>query len=411
MKLLQLGRKKDRINNRQKAEPTSLTALCFLSIVFCLITLPSCSSTKTLSVSPSGEVASGNPNEKSSLEKPATNSGLSGEVKIDGSSSLFILSEIIGEAFHKANSGVKVTLNSSNTTEGFKKLCAGEIDISNASRPIKPEEIELCKKNNIEFIELPVSADGIVVAINSQNKAVAPNPQAKTVAVNPQDKTVVTAPQNTAVECLKLEELKKIWDSSSEGNIKTWDRINPKFTKQPITLFAPDKDSGTYSFFSKAILGGEGKIRTDYTSSQDDNVLVLNVAANQNAMGFFSYPYYETNKDKLKAVGIDSGKGCVKPSPDTINDGTYQPLSRPEFIYVQKESVSRPEVKGFVEFILTRNSQKFFLEFGYIPLPEELTKEAQQRFAEGKVGSIFQSKESQLGVNIKNLKTKEKKHE
>lgn len=375
-----------------------------------LLLLASCSSGKQPLTSASGEVGSGSPEEKASSPTPS-NSGLSGEVKIDGSSSLFLVSEAMGEAFQTANSGVKVNVNSSSSGAGFKKFCAGKTDISNASRPIKPEEIELCKKGNIEYIELPISADGIVVVINQKNKALAPNPQDKTVAVNPQDNTVVATPQNKALECLKVEELKKIWAPSAEGSIKTWNQVNSKFTKKPITLFGPDKDSGTYDFFTKTIIGAEGKSRTDYTASQDDNVLVLNVAADKNAMGFFSYPYYETNKDKLKVIGIDSGKGCVNPSPETINDGTYQPLSRPQFIYVKKESASRPEVKAFVEFLLSTASKKLFSEMGYIPLPEELIKEVQQHFAEGKVGSRFEGKGSQVGVTIKDLMTKEKKPE
>ncbi len=410
MKLVQLGRNNYTVNNKAKADRRSLTALCFLPLAFCLLTLPSCSSGKIPLVSPSGEVGSGNPEDKGASPTPSS-SGLSGEVKIDGSSSLFLLSEAMGEAFQKSNSGVKLIVNSSSTGAGFRKFCAGETDISNASRPIKPEEIELCKKGNIEYIELPISTDGIVVVVNPQNKAVVPNPQDKTVAVNPQDKTVVATPQKKALECLKVEELKKIWAPSAQGSIKTWDQVNSKFTKKPITLFGPDKDSGTYDFFTKVIIGEAGKSRTDYTANKDDNFLVLNVAADKNAMGFFAYAYYETNKDKLKVVGIDSGKGCVNPTPETINDGTYRPLTRPEFIYIKKESASRPEVKAFVEFLLSTTAKKLFLESGYIPLPEELNKEVQQHFAEGKLGSRFEGKGSQVGVTIKDLMTEEKKPE
>lgn len=405
MKLVRLGRNNHRVNNRLKVDPRSLTALSFLPLAFWLLTLPSCSSsTNETSVSPTGEVGSGNPSEQGAAP---SNSGLSGEVKIDGSSSLFLLSEAIAGEFRKSNPGVKITINSSGTTEGFRKLCAGEIDISNESRPIKPEEIELCKKGNIEFIELPIAADGIVVVINPQNNAVAPNPQNKTVAVNPQDKSVVTTPKQTAVECLKVEELKKIWSPSAQGTIKTWDLVNPKFTKEPIVLFGPEQTSGTYDFFTKRIMGEGGKTRTDYTAKQDDNFLVLNVAADKNAMGFFAYSYYETNKDKLKVVGIDNGKGCVKPSPDSINDGTYQPLSRPQFIYANKAGVSRSEVKGFLEFLLSTKAKNKFLEIGYIPLHEDVRSDVQKYFAEGKVGSRFTDKESQVGVTIKDLKPKE----
>ena len=417
MKLVESGRNNYKVKNKAKVDRRSLPAFILLPFAFCLLALPSCSSGKVPSVSPSGEVGSGNPDDKAASPTPS-NSGLSGEVKIDGSSSLFLLSDAMAEAFQKSNSSVKVTVNSSSTGAGFKKFCAGETDISNASRPIKLEEIELCQKGKIEYIELPISADGIVVVVNPKNKALAPNaqdntvavnPQDNTIAVNPQDNTVAVNPKKKALECLKVEELKRIWAPSAQGSMKTWDQINSKFTKKPIALFGPGKDSGTYDFFTKKIIGEEGKSRTDYTTNQDDNFLVLNVAADKNAMGFFSYAYYESNKDKLKVVAIDSGKGCINPSPDTINDGTYQPLSRPLFIYVKKEAVSRPEVKAFVDFILSTNSKKLFSETGYIPLPEELAKEVQQRFADGKVGSRFEGKESQVGVTIKDLMTKDKK--
>lgn len=325
---------------------------------------------------PSGE-AGGSPGAEASTSGAG---GLSGEVKVDGSSTVFPISEAMAEEFQKANSGVRVTVGSSGTGGGFKKFCAGETDISNASRPIKPEEVELCTKGKVEYIELPISYDGLSVVVNKES----------------------------TIECLKVDELKKMWEPAAQGKIKKWNQVNPQFPDRDLTLYGAGTDSGTYDFFTKAIVGEEGKSRGDYTASEDDNTLVQGVANDKNGLAFFGFAYYQNNQDKLKLVAIDGGKGCIKPSEATINDGTYQPLSRPEFIYVKKEAASRPEVKAFVEFQFNTANKKLISEVGYVPLPDELIAEVQKRFQAGKVGSIFEGKGSQVGVSLKDLMTKEK---
>ncbi|MHC0064064.1 PstS family phosphate ABC transporter substrate-binding protein [Nostoc sp. UIC 10890] len=316
---------------------------------------------------------------------PATNtaagSNLSGKVQIDGSSTVYPISEAMAEEFQKANPGVQVTVASSGTGGGFKKFCAGETDISNASRPIKPEEVELCKKGNIEYIELPIAYDGLSVVVN---------------------------PQNNFASCLKVDELKKMWEPGAQGKVTQWNQINPKFPAQKIGLYGPGTDSGTYDYFTQAVVGKEGESRGDFTASEDDNTLVQGVTADQGGIAFFGYAYYENNKEKLKLVGIDAGKGCVQPSPQTIGDGTYQPLSRPEFIYVKKTAATRPEVKAFVDFNYAPANQKLVTEVGYVPLPSDLLTEVQGRFNSGKVGSVFEGKGSQVGVTLKDLLKQEK---
>jgi phosphate transport system substrate-binding protein len=303
----------------------------------------------------------------------ATGSNLSGTVKVDGSSTVYPISEAMAEEFQKANPGIKVTVASSGTGGGFKKFCAGETDISNASRPIKPEEVELCKKGNIEYIELPIAYDGL---------------------------SVVVSPQNNFVECLKVDELKKMWETAAQGKVTQWNQINPKFPAEKIGLYGPGTDSGTYDYFTQAVVGKQGESRGDYTASEDDNTLVQGVSADKGGLAFFGFAYYENNKDKLKLVG--------QPSPQTIADGTYQPLSRPEFIYVKKSVATRPDVKAFVDFTYAPANQKLVTEVGYVPLPSDLLTEVQARFNSGKVGSIFEGKGSQVGVTLKDLIKQEK---
>jgi len=309
-----------------------------------------------------------------------TSSNLSGTVRVDGSSTVFPISEAMAEEFQKANPGVQVTVAQSGTGGGFKKFCNNETDISNASRPIKKEEVELCKKGNVEYIELPVAYDGLSVVVNSQNNF---------------------------VDCLKVDELKKMWEPVAQGKVTTWNQINSKFPNQKLGLYGPGTDSGTYDFFTKAVTGKEGESRGDYTASEDDNTLVQGVSADPGGLGFFGFAYYENNKDKLKLVGVDGGKGCVQPTTETINNGTY-PLSRPEFIYVKKSAASRPEVQAFVNFHFAPENQKLVSEVGYVPLPNDLVGEVQARFKEGKVGSIFEGKGSQSGVTLADLLKQEK---
>lgn len=308
------------------------------------------------------------------------NSGASGTVIVDGSSTVFPISEAMAEEFQKANPNIRVTVGQSGTGGGFKKFCAGETDISNASRPIKAEEAELCKKNNIQYIELPIAYDGISVVVN---------------------------PQNNSVECLTVKELKTMWEPAAQGKITTWNQIRPNFPNQRLGLYGPGTDSGTYDFFTKGIVGEEGKSRGDYTASEDDNTLVQGVSSDQSGLGFFGYAYYVNNKDKLKLVGIDNGKGCVQPSEATISDGSYQPLARPEFFYVKQSAADRPEVKAFVEYQLDPANKQLISDVGYVALPDDLTADVQARFANRKVGSVFEGQGSQVGVTLKELLKKE----
>jgi len=270
---------------------------------------------------------------------------LSGTIKIDGSSTVYPLSEGVAEEFMKLHKGVQVTVGLSGTGGGFKKFAAGEIDISNASRPIKSSEKETAQANGIEFIELPVAYDGLSVVVNKNN---------------------------TWVDYMTVEELKKLWEPGSQ--ITKWNQIRPEWPDMPIKLYGPGTDSGTFDYFTEVVVGQAKKSRSDYTASEDDNVLVMGVSGDRGALGYFGYAYYMENKDKLKVVPIDGGKGPVTPSEQTINDGSYSPLSRAIYIYVNKKSLDRPEVKEFVKFHLT-SGVKVVSEVRYVPMPQSAYQE------------------------------------
>ncbi len=274
---------------------------------------------------------------------------LSGTVKADGSSTVFPISEAVGEEFQKLHPNVRVTVGISGTGGGFKKFCAGEIDISDASRPIKESEKELCSKNGITYEEFKVAFDGISVLVN---------------------------PQNTWVETMTVAELKKIWEPNS--TVKTWKDIRATWPNERIYLAGPGTDSGTFDYFTEAIVGKEKASRSDFTASEDDNVLVQAIAGEKYGLGYFGYAYYVENKDKLKLVAIDTGKGQVLPSEQTINDGTYKPLSRPIFIYAKKESMKRPEVKEFVKYYLTEG-RDLVPQVGYVKMPDSVYEEGLSR--------------------------------
>lgn len=303
-------------------------------------------------------------------------------IAIDGSSTVFPITEAVAEEFQKENSA-KVTIGVSGTGGGFKKFCAGEIAIAGASRPIKPTEEQACAAAKIEFIELPVAYDGLAV---------------------------ITHPKNTWAKTLTVAELKKLWEPAAQGKITKWSQIRTGFPDKEIHLFGPGVDSGTYDYFTKAVVGEEHKSRGDYTSSEDDNVLVQGVSRDVGGLGFFGLAYYEENKDKLSLVGVDdgnaeNGKGPILPTAQTVKDGTYQPLSRPIFIYVAKSSVSRPEVKAFVSFYLTRGEQ-LVKDARYVPLPPKAYELAFKRFDTATVGSMF-SGGSQIGVTVEALLARE----
>jgi phosphate transport system substrate-binding protein len=302
-------------------------------------------------------------------------SQLSGEVKVDGSSTVFPISQIMAAEFQKANPGVKVSVKVSGTGGGFKKFCQGETDITDASRPINSAEMQQCQQNKVEYVELPIAFDGISVVVNQQNNS---------------------------VECLKVDELKRMWEPKAQGKVTSWNQIRSNLPNQPLQLFGPDKESGTYDYFTQAIVGEEGKSRGDYTASKDDNALVQGVATNPNAVGFFSYAYYLRNQNRLKLVAVDSGYGCVKPSSQSIADSSYQPLSRPVFIYVKK-SANRRDVQAFTNFYLTPENANFLLQVGYVPLPNITLRAANYRFNQGRTGTVFGGRGSVIGVGRSEL--------
>jgi phosphate transport system substrate-binding protein len=310
-----------------------------------------------------------------SVERGETAGG--GTVAIDGSSTVYPISEAVAEEFRKTQPDVRVTVGISGTGGGFKKFCAGETDISDASRPIKPTEVEACAARKIEYIELPVAYDGLAVMVN---------------------------PKNDWATCMKVKELKKLWEPEAQGKIMRWSQARSGWPDKEVHLLGAGVDSGTYDYFTEAIVGKEHSSRGDFQSSEDDNTLVQGISTDVLALGFFGLAYYEENKDKLKLVGIDdekadNGQGCIQPSKETVENGTYQPLSRPIFIYVKRSSADNPTVQKFVSFYLA-NTRKLVDEVGYIPLPEEVQKLVRARFDARTTGSVFAGKGSQVGVTI-----------
>ncbi len=310
----------------------------------------------------------------------SSGSDLSGEVKIDGSSTVYPLSEAVAEEFRNAEGGIRVTVGESGTGGGFKKFSRAEIDINDASRPIKEEEIELCKQGKVDFIELPVAYDGLVVVVNKEN---------------------------SFVDYLTVEELKKIWEPEAQGKIKTWNQVRPSFPNQPINLYGAGTASGTYDYFTEAIVGKAKSSRGDYNASEDDNVLVKGVSSDKNALGYFGLAYYANNADKLKLVPINdgndaNGKGAISPSIQTVTDGTYQPLARPVFIYVSAASADKEDVKAFVKFYL-QNAASLSKEIGSVPLPAEAYELGLKRFEAKKTGTVFTNGKKAVGVNIADL--------
>jgi phosphate transport system substrate-binding protein len=299
-------------------------------------------------------------------------------VQIDGSSTVFPITEAMAEEFQKANSKIKVTVGLSGTGGGFKKFCRGETDASGASRPIRKSEADDCKKNGIEYIELPVALDALAVIVN---------------------------PKNTWATELTVAELKKMWEPDAQGKITSWKQIRADFPDAPLKLFGAGTDSGTYDYFTAAIVGKEHSSRGDFTASEDDNVLVQGVAGDVNAVGFFGLAYYLENKGKLKAVAIklnEESKG-VLPSVESAKSGAYQPLSRPIFMYFAKKSLdTKPDVLKFAEFYMDpKHSSKLVAEVGYVPLPEEALKAFAQRVTKREIGTGFTG--SKIGVSVEDL--------
>lgn len=297
-------------------------------------------------------------------------------VKIDGSSTVYPITEAVAEEFQNATK-TKVTVGVSGTGGGFKKFCRGEIDISGASRPILQKEIDDCKANGVQFIELPVAFDALTVVIN---------------------------PKNDFAKKMTVAELKKMWEPAAQGKIKTWKQVNPAWPDRPLKLFGPGADSGTFDYFTEAVVGKSKASRGDFTASEDDNVLVRGVSGDVDALGYFGYAYYEENKDTVDAVAIieKAGKPAVLPSKQGIEDGTYQPLARPIFIYVNATSGAfKPHVKAFVDFYLTK-SKSLIEEVKYVPLPGKDQQAVVAHWKSLKPGSGFGGK-AEVGVKIEDL--------
>jgi phosphate transport system substrate-binding protein len=301
-------------------------------------------------------------------------------VKIDGSSTVFPVTEAVAEDFQKAKKQkVKVTVGISGTGGGFKKFCRNEIDISNASRPILKAEMADCQKAGIEYFELPVAFDALTVVIN---------------------------PKNTFIKQLTVAEMKKMWEPSAQGKVTRWNQVNPAWPDQPMKLFGPGADSGTFDYFTEAVVGKSKSSRGDFTASEDDNVLVQGVSRDVNGLGYFGYAYYIENKDKLKAVPIVNDKGqAVEPSMEAVLKGSYNPLARPIFIYVNAKSLGKPEVKEFVEYYMT-NGAALAKEVKYVPLPDSAYKTALQHVQKGKKGTVFGGT-AEVGVTIDELLKRE----
>lgn len=302
-------------------------------------------------------------------------------LKIDGSSTVFPITKLVAENFHQTQSQIKVDVAFSGTGGGFKKFCAGEIDINDASRPILTEEMEACKKAGVRYIELPIGFDALSVVVHHQND------WAKDIT---------------------LEELKKMWEPAAEGKITSWKQIRDSWPDRPLKLYGAGKDSGTFDYFTEAVVGEAKTSRNDYVASEDDTELVEGISKDPNALGYFGYSYYEANQDRLKPVAIDSGSGPVLPSRKTVKNAKYQPLARPLFIYVNAQRAkTQPEVKAFVEYYLN-NVDLWVNDTGFVPLPEQGYVLILTRFQQGKNGTVFEGK-SQFNLEIEELLQKQAK--
>ena len=292
--------------------------------------------------------------------------GLQRVIAIDGSSTVFPIAEAVAEEFQLAVPGTRVTVGISGTGGGFSKLCAGETDISDASRPIKQVEIDACRAAGIEFIELPIAYDGIAVVVN---------------------------PENDWIESITVDQLKRMWNPEAQGRLTRWNQIDAEWPDEELHLFGPGADSGTFDYFTEVIVGDSGASRGDFTSSEDDNVLVQGVSTDKLALGFFGLAYYEENRERLKLIAVDdenddNSVGPVNASAETVRNGTYEPLSRPVFIYVSTAALERMEVTAFVDYFLTE-SVGLIREVGYVPLNDSEYSLVRERVAARTTGSVF----------------------
>ena len=308
--------------------------------------------------------------------KPRVEATLSGRIVVDGSSTVYPLSRMMAAEFRKANPAVDIAVGVSSTGAGFEKFCAGDLDITGASRPIDETEVELCRSGRIEYLELPVAFDSIAVVVN---------------------------PQNQFARCLKVGELRRMWEPAAQDKVMSWDQIRASFPARPLRLFGPGRESGTFDYFTLAVVGDESRSRTDFTPSEDDQVLVRGVAEDPDALAYFGYAYYLVNRDRLKLLAVDNGYGCVEPNPKTVADGDYQPLSRPVFIYVKASAAVRPEVKAFTRFYLAPENAALVMKVGNVPLPTLSLRTALSRLNRGLTGTMFGGAGSRIGLSHKGL--------
>jgi phosphate transport system substrate-binding protein len=303
-------------------------------------------------------------------------------IKVDGSSTVFPITEAVAEEFQIQKRGkVRVTVGIAGTGGGFKKFCRGETDISDASRPILQGEMDICAKAGIKYIELPIAYDALTVVVN---------------------------PKAIWLDQISVAELKKIWQPEAQGVVTKWNQVNSKWPNAQLKLFGPGADSGTFDYFTEAVTGKSKSSRGDFTASEDDNVLVQGVEADQNALAYFGYAYYAPNADKMKALKIVNDKGvAVMPSSKAVLDGSYNPLSRPLFIYVNAESAKKPEVKEFVEFYLTKGAG-YVTEVKYVSLADEAYQTALSHFHSGKLGTVFGGTPA-VGLRVEDLLKREAK--
>lgn len=308
--------------------------------------------------------------------------GLSGHIEIDGSSTVYRLSVGAYELFREEQPGVKVTVNYVGTGAGFTRFVEGKLDIADASRPIQQSEIDKAKANGVEYIELPVAFDALTVAVHADNDWCSE---------------------------LSIDDLKKLWEPAAKDKITHWNHLRPEWPAERIELFGAGHDSGTFEYFTEAVTGKKGSIRSDATATEDDNVIVQGIAANKYALGYLPFAYYEPNKDKLRALRIDwkpdDDVGAVEPSAETVRAGTYNPLSRPLFIYINKKSLARPEVRQFAEFYIAHAAELAGL-LQYVPLPDEAYRMAAERLARQQTGTGFGGK-SEFGLPIEDILKRE----
>jgi len=300
-----------------------------------------------------------------------TTAFISGTVSVDGSSTVLPVSTVVSNALKKVHSGVSVSVQASGTGGGFQKFCAGGIDIVGASRPINADEAHACQGSKVDYIELPVAFDSVSLVVNRAN---------------------------SFASCLTIGELKHLWEPAAEKAVTQWNHVRSSFPAQPLTLFGPGTSSGTFDYFTLAVVGTESSSRKDYSASEDDEVLAKGVADDPNAMAYFGYAYYREHQDTLKLVAVDNGKGCVTPSAETVADNTYRPLSRPIFIYVNKASAGRPAVRALARSYVDPENAKYVQDVGYVPLPTATLLATGRRFDSGVTGSIFGGRGSVLGL-------------